>query len=125
MFIRLFLPAIAWLALMSSFFFRHYGFDQKWNWGGFTNDSVMHGVLFLGNTHIWIVIFKKQLYFQYLKENAIKLAFILGIAMIFVVESIRYLYSFSNYFNYWNVLCDIIGVSLGIGIFRLVYRRCC
>lgn len=124
MFVRLLFPALAWMCLMLLFFLRHYGYDQKWNWSGFTNNTVVHCLLFLGSTHIWLGVFKKQLKFQYLRENAYKAVIVFGGLTALTLEFVRY-YSFSNYFNIWNFIFDLIGIALGICTFRLLYRSCC
>lgn len=123
--IRLLFPAIAWMSFMLLFFFRHYGYDQKWNWNGFTNDTIVHCILFLGSTHIWLGVLKKQLKYQFLRDNAYSFVLISSVILVFVIEFVRYYYSFSNYFNVWNFIFDTIGIILGIGTFRLLYRSCC
>lgn len=120
MYLRLLLPALAWLILLILILFRHTLVDLNFHIAD--NDKLLNGFLFLGHTYIWLGVFKKQLKFQYIRTNAFSIALISGIALAIGLELLKF--GISNFFNYWNLIFAIIGIFLGIGTFHLVYRKC-
>jgi hypothetical protein len=125
MLVRLFIPAFAWISMMLLFFLREYSIQPEWNFSGFTPNGVAQAFLFLGSTHIWLGIFKKQLRYDFIRDNAYKIVIALGLFFMVIMESMRYFYSFTDVFNWWHIFCDMLGIFLGIGTFRLLYRGCC
>lgn len=123
MLIRYLLPLIAWIAILLLLTIRQYGIPA-WQWYGSTNYSIIQCLLFLGYSHIFLGVLRKQLKYEKLRDNALVLAVISGIILSVIVEVLRYSLELSSYFNFWNLIYNCLGVFLGIGIFRLVYRTC-
>lgn len=82
-------------------------------------------VLFLGFSHIFLGVLKKQLKKEKMRDNAYRIVILIGILLAVAFESARTSLGFNNSFNYLNLICSGIGVILGIGTFRLLYRTCC
>ncbi len=80
--------------------------------------------MFLGFTHIWLGIGKKQLKYETFRERAFPI--ILGLAVLLAVISEISLYAsgFLPWFNGWNLFFDLVGAFLGMGTFHLLYRSC-
>jgi hypothetical protein len=75
-------------------------------------------------SHIWLGIFKKQLKYMQIRERAFPI--VLGVALLLAVASEVSLYAlgFLPWFNGWNLLFDLVGASLGMATFHLLYRSC-
>ena len=68
MLVRLLLPAIAWIILMTLVLFRTYDSEYNWDYGVVKKDHLIHFSLFLVCAHIWMGIFIKQLKFGFLRQ---------------------------------------------------------
>ncbi len=96
-----------------------------WSLGGITYYSLIQGSLFLGFSHIFMGVLRKQLRYENLRAKALPITIVSGIVLSVIIELTRYIADFSSYFNTVNLCFSIIGVFLGIVTFRLVYRTCC
>jgi hypothetical protein len=75
-------------------------------------------------SHIWLGICKKQLKYMKIRERAFQIVFGTAILLAVFSEVSLYSYGFLPWFNGWNLLFDLIGTSLGMGTFYLLYRCC-
>lgn len=100
-------------------------YTPLWYWLGITNYTIVQCALMLVFAHVMLGVLKKQLKYEGLRDNALTYAIVCGILFSVLIECLRYLLGFNTYFNWVNLIFNGIGVFLGIGTFRLVYRRCC
>lgn len=124
MLVRLLLPAIAWILLMTLVLFRPYNNEFGWKSGIMGQEHVAHFFLFLVCAHIWMGIFKKQLKFNFLRQHSEYLVLLSGAFLALILETGRFSLSFAESFSMLSFIIDVIGILAGIGIFRLVYRSC-
>jgi len=92
--------------------------------GTIPSRSILHGVMFLGFVHIWIGACKKQLKHDSIRRKAIIMVYGTAIGLSLITETVVYLSGISSVFSLWNLLFDIVGSSLGILTFRILYRQC-
>lgn len=123
MLIRYLLPLFTWIGVILLLTFRGYSLPS-WSLGGFTNYTLIQCLLFLGYAHISLGVLKKQLKYEDLRDKALMIVIVSGIALAVIIEIARLAFGFSSYFNFWNMIFNGIGVFLGICTFRLVYRTC-
>lgn len=121
---RLLLPGIAWIMLMALVFYTPLNDSCPIYFGCVPARSFVHLFMFLGFTHIWLGIVKKQLKYETLRERAFPI--VAGFAVLLAVASEISLYAsgFLPWFNGWNLFFDLVGASLGMGTFHLLYRSC-
>jgi len=68
---------------------------------------------------------KKQMKSNSFKRKAFVISTLTSIAIMATIEMIaNYIYIDRSIQWFWN-FCGILGLSLGIGVFRLLYHRCC
>jgi ABC-type tungstate transport system substrate-binding protein len=67
----------------------------------------------------------KQLRYPRWKEHPERIVLISGTVLAVVVEILRSKTLNNVEFNVMNLILDIVGVLIGIVIFRLLYRSCC
>ncbi len=92
--------------------------------GTIPSRSILHGIMFLGFVHIWIGACKKQLKHDSLRRKAIYLIFGIAVSLSLITELTVFLTGISPIFSLWNLLFDIVGASLGILTFKLLYQQC-
>ncbi|MFK7787777.1 MAG: hypothetical protein AB8B56_21830 [Crocinitomicaceae bacterium] len=122
--LRLLLPGIAWVLLMMLVFYTPLTDRCFIYFGCVPARSFVHLFMFMVFSHIWLGVCKKQLKYMHIRERAFPI--VLGAALLFAVTSEISLYAFGflPWFNGWNLLFDLIGASLGMGTFHLLYRSC-
>ena len=99
--------------------------NSKWHIVGVSNVSIVQTLLFLGLTHIWLGVFKKQLRYPFLRQHAYSISIVSGMCVALFVELLHLRSGNVGYFNFANLIMSFAGVFLGIGTFRLLYRSCC
>lgn len=124
MLVRFLLPLIIWIAIVFLLTLRVYE-HPLWNWYGVTNYTIVQCVLLLVYAHIVQGILKKQLKYEGLRDKALVVAILSGLVFSVLIEVLRLTLGFNIFFNWINLFFNGFGVFLGIGTFRLVYRRCC
>lgn len=124
MILRIILPVIVWFAILLLLTMRVYDMP-KWSLGGINAYTIIQFLLFLGFAHILICALKKQLKFERLREQAVLIVILTTVLSSILIEVSRYVFGFANYFHFWNLIFNTLGVFAGIAIFRLVYRTCC
>jgi dipeptide/tripeptide permease len=122
---RLLAPAFAWVALMLLVFLREYQLEYNWDFAGITRNSVVQFVMFIVFAHIVNGVIMKQLRYPRWKEHPERIVLISGTVLAVVVEILRSKTLNNVEFNVMNLILDIVGVLIGIVIFRLLYRSCC
>lgn len=121
---RYFIPGILWILAMALLFFEPLHDPPHTYFGTIPSRSILHGIMFLGFAHIWIGACKKQLKHAEVRRKAIRIVFIVSIALALISELIILLFIANQSFSLWNLLFDIIGASLGILTFKLLYQQC-
>ena len=87
--------------------------------------TVVHTILFLGFTHTTLGTLKKQLKYDKLRDNAAIVVIGIGLAIALISEVSMYLFGVKAVISPWSILFDILGIALGIGTFKILYRSCC
>lgn len=118
---RLLLPLICWVSILLLLTIRNYELCG-WEVAGIHSQLLVHLILFLGFSHILMGVFKKQLKYERLRQHSEIVVIISGVGLISVVEFTRIGLGISHGSLLWSLIFDIIGVFLGIGTFRLLYR---
>ena len=121
---RLLLPGIVWVFTMALVFYTPITDRGLIYFECVPARSFVHLFMFMVFTHISLGICKKQLKHEQIRERAFQI--VIGVAMILAVFSEISLYSFGYlpWFNGWNLLFDLLGATLGMGTFHLLYRSC-
>jgi VanZ family protein len=123
MFWRYLLPGIFWLALIlllslapgdeiPSHVFSLIAFDKLMHW-------FFYGML----THLWLVGFKKQYRFKYLKKHSLAIVLPAVLLVGITIELIQGGYIEGRYFEGWDILANGIGAGMGVGLFVLIYGK--
>jgi hypothetical protein len=86
--------------------------------------SLLHGVLFVGCSHLWLSAFNRQLKYPALKKNAFVIVPLIAVVTIIPAELIGWYLVESTSLTTWNLIFDMAGASLGILSFRLLYNNC-
>jgi len=86
--------------------------------------SLLNCLLFLGFVHIWIAALKKQLRHEKIRHKAIPIVFGSALFLALFSELVIYISGINSTFCFWNLLFDVIGASLGILTFKLLYKSC-
>ena len=123
MFWRYLLPGMCWLVLIAllsltpgneipSHVFSLIAFDKLMHW-------FFYGML----THLWLVGLKKQYRYKQLKKYA--LYYVVPAAILFgiSIELIQGAYIEGRYFEGWDILANMIGAGMGVGLFVLIYGK--
>ena len=121
---RFLLPGVLWIIGMGLLFFTPHNDPQHIYFGMIPSRSILHGIMFLGFVHIWTGACKKQLKHDSLRRKAILLVFGVAVAIALVIELLIFLVGINSSFSFWNLLFDIIGASLGVLTFKLLYQQC-
>lgn len=124
MLFRLFLPFIAWITLLFLLTIRVYP-DPTWEWLGITKYTLVQCILFAGFAHILMGILNKQLKYEKLRNQCFFITWLIGIVVVIGIESTRMVLHLNTFSLITNLIFDAIGLILGIGIFRLLYRGIC
>ena len=80
--------------------------------------------MFWGFVHIWCGALKKQLKYDSLRRKAELIVFLGAICIALIAELIIYLADIAPGIGFWNLAFDIVGSSIGVLTFRLLYRSC-
>jgi hypothetical protein len=102
--------------------FREYKEQSAATLFGFSQSTIFQMVLFVGFAHIWKGVLMKQLKYRELKERSDVLVIVAGILLSLILEVLRWRLGLSEQFNFVNAGMNIVGVFVGLGMFRLVYR---
>ena len=121
---RYFIPGILWLVPTGLMLLPPQYSTGSLFFGSVPSVSFLHGILLLGLVHIWIGACKKQLKYSLLRRRAIYLVYGSAILISILTEASSFLYGVHFKYCIWNLLFDIIGASLGILTFKLLYRKC-
>lgn len=121
---RLLLPGIAWVLLMGLVFYTPISDRCLVYFECVPARSFVHLFMFMIFTHIWLGICKKQLKYEAIRERAFHIVAGLAILLAVTSEVSLYAFGFLPWFNGWNLLFDLIGVTMGMGTFHLLYRSC-
>ncbi len=89
---------------------------------GFSQSTIFQMALFIGFAHIWKGVLMKQLKYRELKERSDVLVIVAGILLSLIIELLRWRLGLGEQFNFVNAGMNIVGVFVGLGVFRLVYR---
>lgn len=81
-------------------------------------------MLYLGFAHIWLVGFRKQLKFAWIRKNALYIVLTGAFLFMITYQSVFLLSSEGNSIRWWDLILGIIGAFGGIGTFKLLYRTC-
>lgn len=87
--------------------------------------AVIHSILFIGFTHTALSTLKKQLKYDKVRSNATFIVLGVTVAIAIISELLMVLFNVKDEIGLWNLLFDVLGVALGIGVFKLLYRSCC
>lgn len=123
MIVRYLVPGIVWCLIMWLLFLTPVATPMQ-SYGGVPARSLIHGVLFLGFTHLWLGGFKKQLRFERWRDNAF--AIVLGGALVTatISEILIHHWKLSPGTLGWNLLFDTLGTGAGMVSFKLLYHKC-
>lgn len=122
--LRLLLPGIVWILLMALVFYTPITDRCLVYFGCVPARSFVHLFMFMVFSHIWLGICKKQLKYEQIRERAFQIVFGAVILLAVLSEVSLYSLGFLPWFNGWNLLFDLIGASMGMGTFHLLYRSC-
>ncbi|MCJ8292637.1 MAG: hypothetical protein HRT58_22185 [Crocinitomicaceae bacterium] len=121
---RLLLPGFTWVLLMALIFYTPISDRSLVYFGCVPARSFVHLFMFMVFTHLWLGIGKKQLKFETIRERAFPIVFAAAILLAVLSEVSLYAFGYLPWFNGWNLLLDLIGATLGMGTFYLLYRSC-
>lgn len=121
---RLVLPGIAWIMLMALIFYAPLTETCPIYFGCVPARSFVHLFMFLGFTHIFLGIGKKQLKYEIIRDHAFPIVVSLAVLLAIASEISLYAFGFLPWFNGWNLFFDLVGISFGMGTFHLLYRCC-
>lgn len=121
---RLLLPGITWLALMVLVFYTPITDRSIVYFECVPPRAFVHLFMFTGLVHIWLGILKKQLNFRIIRERAFTIVFSIALLLASFSELSLYSLGYLPWFNGWNLFFDILGATLGMGTFSLLYRSC-
>lgn len=121
MFLRHLTPAIGWallILLLSSLPSENLpGSELK------GIDKAVHFTLFLFQSHLFIVAFKKQINFSILKYNAVSTAISLSFLYGIVIEVLQGTVFVSRHVELLDIVANTSGALAGVLSFRLVYGK--
>lgn len=123
MIVRYLVPGIIWSLIMWLLFLTPVASKMQ-SYGGIPARSLVHGILFLGFSHLWLAGFKKQLKYERLRDNAFIIVLVAATAMMASSEMAIHLLHVSRGLTGWNLLCDVLGAIAGMASFRLLYHKC-
>ncbi len=86
--------------------------------------SLVHGLLFVGFSHLWLSGLNRQLRYAVLKKKAFVIVPAVAIVTIASAESIYWFQNANSELLLWNLVFDISGTGMGILSFRLLYNKC-
>lgn len=92
-------------------------------WAIFSLDKVAHFLLFSVLALFTIVGLKRQYYSYHLRYYAKTVALLYCAAYGFLTESLQLLISPTRSFDWLDLVADIIGAIIGIGLFRFIYGK--
>lgn len=121
---RLLLPGIFWLLLMALIFYTPINNLDLIYFECVPARSFVHLFMFMGFTHIWLGIFKKQLKYEVIRSRAFQIVVGIGIILAVLSEVSLYGFGFLPWFNGWNLFFDLVGIIFGMGTFHLLYKSC-
>lgn len=124
MIIRCLLPAIIWYMIMWLLFLTPVNTPIVHAFGEVPARSLLHGVLFVGCSHLWLSGFHRQLKYPILKKKAFLIVALIATVTILATELIGWFRIESVPLTTWNLVFDSVGTSLGILSFRLLYNNC-
>ena len=122
--LRLLLPGIVWILLMALVFYTPITDRCLVYFGCVPARSFVHLFMFMVFSHIWLGTCKKQLKYQQIRERAFQIVLAAAVLLAVFSEVSLYAFGFLPWFNGWNLLFDLVGASLGLGTFHLLYRSC-
>ena len=124
MIVRYLLPGTIWYLFMWLLFLTPVDEPILRVFGGLPARSLVHGLLFIGFSHLWLSGFHRQLKYAILKKKAFVAVPAVAVVTIFSAESICWIRSSNAELLFWNLLFDLLGTGMGILSFRLLYNKC-
>lgn len=121
--VRYLLPGIIWYLAMWLLFLTPVAETVPY-YGGVPARSLVHGVLFMGFSHLWLAGLMKQLRYDKLRDKAFMIVLIGAVATIIATEILTVIVAGNANITWWNVLFDILGSAAGMGSFKLLYHKC-
>jgi len=92
--------------------------------GGLPARSLVHGLLFVGFSHLWLSGLNRQLRYAVLKKKAFVIVPAVAIISIVAAECIYWIQNANSELLLWNLLFDTLGTGMGILSFRVLYNKC-
>ncbi|PWL27290.1 MAG: hypothetical protein DCO96_11115 [Fluviicola sp. XM-24bin1] len=92
--------------------------------GGLPARSLVHGLLFVGFSHLWLSGLNRQLRFAVLKRKAFVIVPAVALLTIAAAESIYWIQHANSELLLWNLIFDFAGTGMGILSFRVLYNKC-
>ncbi|MDB3906003.1 hypothetical protein OAK35_03450 [Crocinitomicaceae bacterium] len=124
MIVRYLLPGTIWYLFMWLLFLTPVDEPILRVFGGLPARSLIHGLLFVGFSHLWLSGLNRQLRYAVLKKKAFVIVPAVAIISIVAAESIYWIQHANSELLLWNLLFDIVGSVMGILSFRLLYNKC-
>lgn len=122
--IRYFIPGVVWTIAMWLLFLTPVTEPVHRLAGGIPSRSVIHCVMFLGFSHLWLAGFKKQLKYEVLRRKSFIIVPAFAFLMILVSELVIGFAGLSVGIEFWNIIFDAVGAIFGILSFKLLYNQC-
>lgn len=92
--------------------------------GGLPARSLIHGLLFVGFSHLWLSGLNRQRRSAVLKRKAFVIVPFAAVLTIVSAETIYWIEHANKELLLWNLVFDVCGTALGILSFRLLYNKC-
>jgi hypothetical protein len=80
--------------------------------------------MFMGLVHMGVVGCMKQLKYAKLRKHAFLIVFSAAIIIGLVAEVAMVYFGKQQYFRIWNIVFEVLGSTVGIVSFKLMYRNC-
>lgn len=123
MFWRYILPGLLWLVLILLLSLTPGNEIPAHVFSLIAFDKLMHWFFYAMLTHLWLVGLKKQYRYKTLKKNALKVVVPAVIALGVLIEIIQGTYIEGRFFEGWDILANVIGSGMGVGLFVLIYGK--
>ena len=122
--IRYFIPGVVWTIAMWLLFLTPVTEPVHRLAGGIPSRSLIHCVMFLGFSHLWLAGMKKQLKYEFLRRKSFVIIPPFALVMIAASEIVSHFSGLNVGITHWNIIFDTIGTFLGILSFKLLYNQC-
>ncbi|XOV66555.1 MAG: hypothetical protein ACFHU9_13085 [Fluviicola sp.] len=124
MIVRYLLPGIIWYLFMWLLFLTPVDDPIIRVFSGLPARSLIHGLLFVGFSHLWLSGLNRQLRFAVLKRKAFVIVPAAALLTIAAAECIYWFQDANSELLLWNLIFDAVGTVLGILSFRVLYNKC-